>query len=490
MSERRTKVVGIDVGSSKVSVCVLEGDRSWESQLELPPAKSGEWMTQRPVDWLRATDHLLGEAHAGVGLEDVEALGITATTPTFVFVDKSGRPVGENAIMWFDTSRMGRPNGAGTNVGLRKLAAVQCRSPSLIQEAWRIMDAGDFIRFQQTSRLAMSKAVLAQKLAWSPENGFDLDGLQDFETDRITTRLPLRVVETGEVVGPLRSKAMKRRGLKQGIPVVACGYDTTSAMIGGGIYEPSDSILLSGGTSLGLYVIPTIQNGDLGPWPFQKYMVPGSWKTIAGGCEAGVQSFGILHKKLLLTCRAASRSLRIEAELIDAEQRYPSSTFSLPFGNVPIRAPFHRVLPTLISTADTLLPRSVGSLVAMRRGVAYFVRYCIEDLRSRGVQIGRINMVGGVTRSPSFCQLIASVCRLRVYLFGAAAAAKGAAILAAVAQSGVPSAEGFVLGSRRNQKVFEPDCSRLSFYDDGYRVFTSHLRCAMQTTEEQAVCLT
>jgi xylulokinase len=448
--------------------------------MKLPPMNYGQWCTQSPATWFKGTAQLLDKAHLAVGVDNVEAIAITSTAPTLVFLDEYGRLVCDKAIMWCDTALKGRANAARTNVGLRKLAAIGQRSPRLMEATQYIADAGDYLRLLFTGRLASSKSVLSQMFAWSSKTGFDYEGLDNFDMEKLTGKLSKRLIGTGEIVGELRQDAMCRHGMKKGAPVVACAYDTASALIGGGLCEPSDAALLNVSSILGLYVIPTAQDANLGPWPMQKYLLPTAWKTAAGGCEASFQSIDILLNKLFLLCQSKAKNSRVEAELVDAESRYPYNTFALPFGNLPLAAPFHRNLPTLISTTDKLLPSNLGLLVAILRGVSYFLRRCIEDLRSRGVEINRIHVVGGGSKSPSFCQLIASVCGLPVYSFGENAAAKGAAILAAAAASGRgASCENLVLRLHRGTKRYEPDDHRRSFYEAGYEIFTSHLDSAL-----------
>src|SRR5262249_2603552 len=148
------------------------------------------------------------------------------------------------------------------------------------------------------------------------------------------------------------------------------------------------------------------------------------------GFEAGMQTIELLHKRMLLTCQAAQKNARLEALVTAAEAREPCTVFALPFNYVPLRPPLpNRKLPTAIfGTNRQVEPSDPEALVAMRRGVSYFVKYSVTDLRSRGVDIDRIHIVGGGTKSPSFCQLVANTCEMPVLSFGSQAAAVGAAI--------------------------------------------------------------
>lgn len=470
---------GLDVGTSKVGLAIQNAAginlvRDSEP-LGRPALTSTGQTVQRPTDWVRAARTLFDRAARLVRLDAVAALGVTATTPTLVFVDGRGRPIHNEAILWCDTQRRGR--ATPLNAGLQKLAAALALDTELRHRTVSVLDAGNYLCYALTGERTAGAAALSQKFAWTPETGYDARGFARGLTDL----LPERVVATGEAVGTLRPRAAARLGLPPGMRVVFAGYDSVASLPGAAICRAGETLLLTVGTSVGLYLAPALRSGAaLGPWALRSHLLPHGLRTVAGGFEAGLQSIALLHARLRLTCAAARTGSGLEALVADAERREGAGCFALPFGGVPLRSPLPGVvLPTAIYSEREFVPSEAASLVALRRGVAYFVRYALDDLRARGVAVRRIHIVGGGTKSPSFCRLVADACRLPVLSYGAHAAADGAAALAATAGFDRADWERRI-GTLAAEAAYEPATATRVLYADGYARFAACLGVALR----------
>lgn len=474
-----------DIGSSKAAAAVIdeEGDAKWTGAIELPRSlvtKDG-WLIQKPSEWLATMAALVKEAGKHVSLASVKVFGVTATTPTLVGLDERGQLVDDLAVMWNDLNRRGPAHTSGAGVGLQKLVALAEREPKLIERMKYILDQGNFVAYYLTGLVSVNTATLAQKFDWNQRTGYDISGFESLGMDGLLDKLPRRILETGEVLGRLKPGPSAKLGLRANIPVVVAGYDSIAALVGGGLLEPSDDMLMTVGTSIGFYMVPEQQQVDRsGPWVWRDHLLPYGLQTIAGGLEAGMQTIGLVHKKLRLSCSAAERDRNLENLVAKAEGSEPPITFALPFGNAPLKAPFpNRVLPTAIFDGKTKVPGGLTTLVALRRGVAYYARYAITDLRARGIQVSRIHLVGGGTKSPSFCQLVASACGLPVLDFGHHAAAIGAAILAVTATSSRARRAELVRRLHKKRTTYHPDPTLADVYDSGYGHFVRHLHAAL-----------
>jgi sugar (pentulose or hexulose) kinase len=407
------------------------------------------------------------------------AVGVTGTTPTLLFLDESFRPLGGQAFLWCDLRESGPPNRENTNSGIRKIAALCAPQSERFRRTRWIVDSGNYLILWLTGNLTASRPVLVQKFAWDEATGFDCEGFDDPDIRRLLAMIPQqRVLNTGEVAGELRKDVARHLGLPPAIPVIAAGYDSVAAMVGGGLTRPSRSLLLSVGTSVVEYLCPEdLPRDGLGPWTLRPRRLPGEHHIICGGFEAGMQSIKVVHQKLKLTCTAQDKNREVEGLAAEAELNLSARVFALPFGGVRVRAPLNAVLPTAIFADRELVPSDLTILIALWRGVAYFVRHSVEDLRRRKVRIDRIHLVGGGTKSMPFCKMLASATGLPLRNFGAQAASRGAALLAASSQvhASRPSQ------ALRPQQTYTPDASRGPLYQEGYSRFVVQLNAALGT---------
>lgn len=477
-------VLGIDLGTSKVAVSVIDGKGNVvrTAARELPRASltPDGWLTQEPRDWLAIIMALIKEVGQFVPLNQIASLGITATTPSFAFLNEGGQLVYEKAVMWNDLNRIGPAAPSGLGVALQKLTALAVNKPALINQSRWIIDQTNLVGYYCTGLLSTNAATLVQKFNWNGSHS-NTEGFERFPIDHLLRMIPDRIVSTGDVLGPLRPHAARTLGLSAGIPVVLCGYDSIAALGGGGLLEPSKSILATVGTSIGLYLIPTDQSLQRsGPWVCRENLLPYGLKVTSGGFEAGMQTIGFVHKKLRLSCKALQAHAVLEKAVAEAEPLEPAETFALPFGNMPLKAPLsNRRLPTIISWGRGLHPDEITKLIALRRGVAYYIRYALEDLRFRDIGVTRIHLVGGGTQSPSFCQSLASICQMPVLDFGPRAAAIGAAVFAATALTGRASRYDLVRRLRQGRTKYNPDAGLSATYNAGYQHFVNHLNACL-----------
>jgi xylulokinase len=482
---------GLDLGTSKLGLSIVDssGRLHLTAEVDLPPSRCSRrtgLLVQSPADWIVSSERLFSAARATVDTSNIEAIGVTATTPTMTFLRGDGSLLVDEAVMWSDPNRDGPSDPSGRNAGLRKLAAIARIAPALVRDSSFIVDAPNYLAYWLTGSLTTGAPCLSQKMMWTPGGGFDTRYFQVADPAHILAKFPQRIVATGEVVGPAARQPAAACHVPGGIPVIYAAFDSVAAMIGSGVNMPSGALLVSTGTSVVFYMVPLAISAGLGPWMPRYHLLPGGKCIIAGGFEAGLQSIRLLHERLKLTCKAQSRSRALERMAARGERKEPASTFALPFGGVPLRAPLPEVvLPTAIYS-NTHVPSDETTLVAMRRGIVYYVRYALEDLLRRGVAVSEIRLVGGGTRSSSFCRLLADACGLRVRRLSGNAAAMGAALLAAAADMDAAT-RGQLIGRRRGRTIAPTERMR-GFYDEGYGYFSHCLHDALRNSEQGPQC--
>jgi xylulokinase len=484
----RPLYAGIDVGTSKVGLSIVgaSGRLVWSATTELPPSRRSPrtgLSVQSPNAWMKSCKELFDAARASLDTSRIQSVGVTATTPTFLFLRADGSLLVDEAVMWSDPNRDGPSDPSGRNAGLRKLSAINRIAPTLIRHSTFIVDSSNYIAYRLTGALTTGAAFLSQKMMWSPSSKSYTRYFRPDNAAVGTSRFPHRVVATGDVIGHTISQAAQALHIRMGIPVIHAGFDSVAAMIGAGVYRPSDMLLVSTGTSVVFYMVPSGTSVDLGPWVPREFLLPGQHYVITGGFEAGLQSIRLLHKRLLLTCNGQSMNRRLERLAAEGERKETAGTFALPFGGVPLRAPLPEVvLPTAIFS-NSHLPSDQTMLVAMRRGVAYYLRYALDDLRRRGVEVSELRLVGGGTNSKSFCQLLADVCELPVSRLSGNAAAAGAALLAITTGMNASERTKLIDGCVRG-KTLAPIVCRRTLYDEGYARFVASLEAALRNTHQ------
>jgi sugar (pentulose or hexulose) kinase len=434
---RDVKWLAIEVSTTKIRLqCHSElGEVLWQQHIAQAMSPAIDGLFQKPSEWLLAVETLISCAKQdGLDLSTTSAIGICSTTPTLVAMNRSGRLVDDKARMWADPHRLGCLNDTGTNTGLMKMAyLVRSRSEHHRFRAARYYaDAGPYLAWQLTGTLVSGAAMLSQKFARSAD-AFDLTGLElleDGEVDAMLSRIPSKVIQTGDVVGALSRAWCAKLGTKSSPAVLLCGYDSVAGVFGANVRSPSSTVVFSVGTSATIYKCVSSERkpGTIGAWAPVSNMLPGGHGLISGGFEAGVQSIDLLHEDLRLTCHAA-KDTELEQLAQLGERTCGSNCLSLPFGGVPLRSPLPGVvLPTIVS-CECPVPRREVTLTAMRRGIACFFNYCLRDLAIHGERTTSVHIVGGGTQSPSFCQLIADLTRCPLRRFCGSTAANGAALM-------------------------------------------------------------
>lgn len=443
MIQTTQNIAAIEMSSSRCQLSFINefGNPIWCSNLpQVKTTSPGGFLTHSPHHYLSSIRKLFQMAiDDGLNMKSLAGIGVAATTPTPVLVDKHGRPVTDNAYLWHDPKLMGEPNLARNNTGLRKLTAIALAEPDMFVQAKWALDATDFLVAVFTNKIASSNAALIQKYAWSEANGFSLEGLARYKSTAIqcVNKIPGRVCRTGEVVGGVSHRSAQHFSIPQGIPVVHAGYDSVAAMVGGGIRYSGGGMMISLGTSVTMYMSPSTKpNG--GTWVARGNVLPGKNHVISGGFAAGLQGIQLVREELNLkpTDSASHDLVNRAAEL---ESKLDPAVLRLPFASQEMRSPLAGLSLPTVALCNDHFQSNAQRLAAIRRGVCCFIKYAIEDLRSRGVKVDRLSVTGGGSQSESFVQQIADYTNLPVRIFGSNAAAEGAALLALEAVCGEPA---------------------------------------------------
>jgi xylulokinase len=260
-------VLGIDVSTTATKAILIDeagavlGLGVSEYALSAPRPL---WSEQDPQSWwdgaVAATRSAL--TAAGIGGEDVVAVGLTGQMHGAVLLDRAGEVL-RPAILWND-QRTGREcdviraavgadrlieitgNDALTGFTAPKLVWVRDHEPEVWDRVAHLLLPKDYVRLRLTGDHALDKADAAGTLL------FDL-AARDWSADVLTAlQIPMewmpRTFEGPEVTGRVTERAAAATGLRARTPVVAGGGDQAANAVGVGAVGPG-TMALSLGTS-------------------------------------------------------------------------------------------------------------------------------------------------------------------------------------------------------------------------------------------------
>lgn len=449
------------------------------------------WAEQDPVDWWRAvasnTRQVLSDSGADAG--DVKGVGYSGQMLTFVPVDESGVPL-RPAITWLDSradkqaARLVRKLGgerlfsmfAGAVVSgkdvVAKLQWLRANEPDLYERTFAYLDIAGYLVHRSTGRFSMDQTgaggtgMLTRDREWSKL----LTGVTGVALDKMP---PVR--RSTEVVGGLTEEASRYTGLREGTPVIAGMSDIPAAATGSGALEHGQGHVYLGTSSwlctsvrgpvnLPANGIVSVASGDP-----EMYVMIGESET-AGLCLDWFADHLVspAEKSGAETAGGLYAFLNEEAKLVG-----PGSDRLLfmpwMFGE---RAP---VTDTAVRGAflNLSLMHDRGHMLrAIFEGVAYNLRWMIDEVGRKGFDLPELRAIGGGAASDLWMRIVADVTGRKVEAVGdpQEAGALGCALAVAV---GLGMIEGYkdIRSVVKVRRTFEPDTANREEYDLLYREY-------------------
>jgi xylulokinase len=440
-------VLGLDISTTATKAILVRDDGTLlaagasEYGFEAPEPL---WIEQDPRAWWVAATEAIRAALSTAGIDggDVQAIGLCGQMHGLVLLDAHDEVL-RPAILWNDQRTLAECDEIRERVGRQRLIAIagcdalaSVTAPKLLwvrrhePAAWararRLLLPKDYVRLRLTGEHAIDASDAAGTLlfdldarAWSAEivEALGLDGAM----------LP-RVLEGPDVVGTVTPQAAQATGLRSGTPVIAGAGDQAANAIGVGAVMPG-ATALSLGTS-GVVFVTTAQRvvADGGQVQALCHALPDRWHLM------GVTLSAAGSLKWLRETLAPGRSWD---ELTSIAAGVPPGAEGLLF--LPFLTGDQTVHPDPLARAAF-----VG--LNVRHGLAHLVRAVLEGVAFSLVDVFTmvaaasptpprdIRASGGGTRSFLWNQILADVMGMPLSLTGdAEAAARGAAVLAAVA---------------------------------------------------------
>lgn len=477
-------VIGVDSSTTATKAVVwdLEGNSVAEGRATFPLAMPRPgWHEQSAEDWWRSTRDALREVASKVDPNRVRAIGLTHQRESFVCLGEDDRPL-RAAILWLDSRAgeevekygseriheiTGKP--PSTTPALYKLHWLRDNEPDLFERTARVSDVHAFLVHHLTGEWRTSWAC-ADPMGLLDMRSFDwsdevLDGV-GVSREQLPELCP-----PGAVVGKLTKEVAKEIGLPAGLPVVAGAGDGQAAGLGANVTEPGLAYLNLGtavvsGTYSEDYVWERAFRTLAGPVPGTytlETLLRGGTYTISwfvenfGGIKADELGLDLTEEEIMETA---------------ARQVPPGSEglLLLPYWNTA-STPYWDSQASGVMFGFRGRHKKAHVYRAVLEGLAFEQRLGTSGLEEgTGQKVERFLAMGGGSRSPLFCQVVADITKRPVTVCREVeTTCLGAAMFAAAAAGFYDDIREAASGMSGAGDTFEPDEKRTALYD---RIYT------------------
>ena len=424
---------------------------------------------------------------SGRPAEEVKALAISSQGETLIAVDKDGAPL-RKAIVWLDNRAVeeagliarqfgveqafhvtGQPDIAPTWPAC-KILWIKRNEPEVFARAAKFLLVEDYLLYRLTGQFVTEYSVqtssllvdIQNKVWWQPI--FDFIGMSP---DRMG-----RLLEPGDVVGPLSPAGAEAIGLSTRTIAVTGAMDQMIGAVGAGNIAPG---------------VVTETTGVL--WPS-----PSHWIIHSFDPQRHIPCYYHARRDrycLLPWVQTAGMALKwfrdqfygLETQVAQASHLDAYDLITRAAGQVPPGSDGLVVLPHLEGTScpefnpaaravffgATLRHTKAHFARGIMESVAYMLKKNLDLVEGLGINVAEIRSMGGGARSDLWLKIKADVLQKPVTAVEVEeAACLGAALTAAVATGSFVSLEEGVSHMVRLRETIQPDRDHYAAYQKGY----------------------
>lgn len=490
----QSAILGIDVGTSSLKGVVY--DRYGR---ELCRASQGYRLATPHPGWAeldmeevwRALLQVLRDvAAATTGHTHIAALALAAQAGSIAPVDAAGAPL-TPMLTWLDrraesivadwqadgtAARIRTLSGWHPHPGLpiATIAWLTRHAPQVTRRAARYLGAHEFLVERLTGRCVTDLSEGAEMLlldqasaAWSDE----LCALAGIVPAQLAELAP-----AGTVTGPLLPAVVAATGLAPDLQVVVGGQDQCCAALGMGVAAPGE-LMLATGTAWVLTALapPTPVAQVPAGMELNYHVAPGMFtlSQLLGGFGAAVEWW---LETLLQPLPPGPARYALFNDWLAASAPGAQGLHCLPVGgSAQVGGSRGGFIGLRLDHTRADMAR------ALCEGIAYEVRWALDNLAAAGLPGRRMWMAGGATHSPHWPALVADVTGVPLHVAqGALWPARGAALLAGAGCGLWGDLVAMMHHWRPPLASFAPDARAASLYAARY---AEHRRLAAQVAD-------
>lgn len=479
-------VIGVDCSTTAAKAVVwnAQGDALSQDRrtFELSQPRPG-WGEQNAEDWWTATTAAIRRAVQTVDTSRLGALSITHQRESFVCLDTSGLPL-RPAMLWLDTRATAEVEKFGTDEVHRITGKPANPTPAWYKLLWLMANEPDTV--SRIGRVVDVQGFLVHRLigewvtSWASADPLGLVDMTTFDyDDALLSAVGLdrgqlsELRAPGSVLGTIRDDVAAQLGLPAGLPVVAGAGDGQCAQLGTGITSPGRAYLNLG---TGIVSGTLSENYSYGmEYRTLSAAVPGAYtlETFLGGGTYNLNWF--VEKFSGVDPRALGLDLTPEQVLETAAAKLPPGSdglLALPYWAGAL-TPYwdHNARGVLLGLTGVHGKSHVYR--ALLEGIAFEQRLLTSGAeKALSTPVTDVVALGGGSRSPVWCQIIADVMQRRVSVVREPeSTCLGAGMLAAAAvglHESIPAAAAMMSGVSTS---FEPEPQAAATYDRLYEVY-------------------
>ena len=475
-------LMGLDVGTTAIKALVFDIEGNVVASAKhacglITPAEG--WVEQDPEDlWRGVVETARAVARQIGGGDRIVAMAQSSQGGTTIPVDAGGRPV-RNAISWMDQRADEQARAVEATLGgewvrrttgfavipglpLQHIAWLRQHRAGEFSASRHFLFVNDFVGRRLTGRLCMnpSDASITQLMGLT-ERQWNQRLLESvgIGSDQLS---PIR--PSGEVIGTVSVSGAEATGLPRDVLVVNGAHDQYCAAVGTGVTEPG-RVLLSCGTAWVVLAVPaSLEVGLASGMAISRHAVEGRWGALRSLRGVGASLEWLLDNVWGGRDAGDGRD-DLYAAINESAALSPAGAGGLLF--VPMSGGHEAAGPMRGGFVGLSLGHGRGDMArADMEGIAFELRWAIEEVQEAGLEVDELNMVGGAARSPVWPGIVADVTGIPVSVSAVTeAACKGAAILAGVGAGMFEDAESGLAAFRDAERRLSPGPANRGRYD-------------------------
>ncbi|MDD4366067.1 MAG: FGGY family carbohydrate kinase [Eubacteriales bacterium] len=470
-------LIGLDLGTSAVKGVIMQSDGNIiarskaKTEYNMMPGVVIQFDAEKFYENVVKVIRELVNAMPKDGT--VEALSMASASGNTLLTDDYGKPL-YPAISWMDkrvTDEMDKvlgkmdPADVHRIVGwplskqfpLAHLSWIKYHRPDLLKNASKVCMTTDYINFRLTGNLGIDQSTATTFYLQEQESSkWYLPYLKSLG---LTSQMLPPIFSTGTVLGGITYDAANDTCLQTGTPVVLGAFDHPCAARGSGVLN-EDEILLSCGTSW------------VGFLPVKNRNFALNQKMLIDPFLRAENIWGAMFSLSAVALRVDEYICRF---ISDSSDRY-SEFDKLAANAVPGAGGL--IIDPYADPDDFISGHHSKHEIAraIMEGVAFHLRHRIDSLKSDGLKISSITMVGGPSESYPWPQIVCDVLGMELSVVnGSCAGAAGAAIIAGIGVGIYADERDAVKKTSFNKNILTPDKNLEVLYTDRYRDFQTRV---------------
>lgn len=486
-------LLGYDIGSSSVKVCLVNADSGDivasdfypKKEMKITAVKPG-WAEQDPSEWWANLKmaHRAVIQQSEVRAEDIKAIGITWQMHGLVLVDKD-QNVLRPSIIWCDSRAVPYGEKAFKTIGeekclshllnspgnftASKLAWVKENEPHIYEKIDKLMLPGDYIAMKLSGDAAMTIEGLSEGIFWDFKNQSLSEDVLNYYG--IPKSFFPEIKPIFGLQGQVSASAAKELGLKEGTPITYRAGDQPNNALSLNVFNPGE-IASTAGTSGVVYGVLGEVNYDPKSRVNTFAHVNYTKELTRLGILLCINGTGILNSWLKHNLALEGLSYNDMNKLAAQSEIGAKGISIIPFGNGAERVLENKNVNCSIHGINFNIHDKKDILRAAQEGIVFSYQYGMEVMKDMGMDIRLIRAgYANMFLSPLFSQTLASISGTTIELFntdGSAGAAKGAGM-----GLGFYASNDEAFASLKKLSVVAPEANKASQYKEAYEKWKS-----------------